>query len=456
MDSPKALEGVRIIVAEDFVVLPFGTMMLGDLGAEVIRVEAPTRLVSRRFTPFPDGIPGKEWWNETGWFHYWFRNKRSAVINIQTPQGRELFRDLVKVSDVVATNFRTDVVKRLGLDYESLREVKPDLVMINVTGFGQTGPWRNYGAFARTIDGYTGLSHLTGYIGGPPLRANPTYMDTTGGMNNFQAIMMGLFHRDSTGQGIHIDASMYEAGISAVGPALLNEQKTGQSPPRAGNRHSWMAPHGCYPCKGDDRWVVIAVNSDEAWRATREAMGNPAWAQDPRFDSMKGRWEHQDEMDPHIAEWTSQRDSYEVFHLLQKAGVAAGPVLNGKDLLLDPQLQDVGVFDKFTHDEERVGTRIYQGRPYQMSRTPGSIDFVSTFGEDNHYVLSELLGLGDAELQSLLEQGVIANDPDEEEKEPPPSADPAAQLRRHALQLYDQDYKAILGLEDPVSSGDDG
>ena len=357
---------------------------------------------------------------------------------------------------MVATNFRTDVVRRLGLDYESLREVKPDLVMINVTGFGQTGPWRNYGAFARTIDGYTGLSHVTGYIGGPPLRANPTYMDTTGGMNNFQAIMMGLFHRDSTGQGIHIDASMYEAGISAVGPALLEVQNTGQSQARAGNRHSWMAPHGCYPCKGDDRWVVIAVNSDEAWRATRETMGDPPWAQDPRFDSVEGRWEHQDEMDPHIAEWTGQKDSYEVFHLLQKAGVNAGPVLNGKDLLLDPQLQAVGVFDKFTDDEERVGTRIYQGRPYKMTRTPGSIDFISTFGGDNRYVLSELLGLGDAELQSLVEQGVIANDPDEEEKDPPPSADPAAQLRRHALQIHDQDYKAILGLEEPVSSGDDG
>ena len=455
MVSPKALEGVRIIVAEDYVVLPFATMMLADLGAEVIRVETPTRLLSRRFNPFPDGVPGEEWWNESGWFNYWFRNKRSAVINIQTPQGRELFRDLVKISDVVATYFRTDVVKRLVLDYERLKEVKPDLVMMNVTGFGQTGPWRNYGAFARTIDGYTGLSHLTGYRGGPPLRANPTYMDTTGGMNNFQAIMMGLFQRDNTGEGVHIDASMYEAGISAVGPALLDTHRTGISAPRPGNRSPIMAPHRCYPCKGDDRWVVIAVNSDKSWESMCGAMGNPDWTKNPEYDSTDGRVTHHSEIDEKISQWTESKDSYEVFHLLQQAGVAAGPVLNGKDLLLDPQLQAVEVFDTFNHDEERVGNRIYQGRPYSMSRTPGSIGFVSTFGEDNQYVLSELLGRSEAEIKALFDEGVLASEPDEEEKEPPPTADPEAQVRRHALQSYDSDYKKILGLEESVSSGGD-
>ena len=179
----------------------------------------------------------------------------------------------------------------------------------------------------------------------------------------------------------------------------------------------------------------------------RQARGDPAWARDPRFDTSQGRWEHRMEMDRHIAAWTAHLDSYDAFHTLQRAGVAAGPVLNGKDLLLDPHLQARGFFERATSAAERVGTRVYPGRPYHLSRTPGSAEPPSPFGQDNGYVLRELLGLSDAEVAGLVEQGIVAAVPDPGEQESPEWEPPQAQLRRHAIQLYDPDYKQVLGLQ---------
>ena len=448
MSTPRALEGVRVLAAEDFLVLPWASMLLGDLGAEVIRIEGPSRVVSRRFVPFPESEPGPQWWEESGTHHLWYRNKRSAAINLQSPRGRSLLQELVKLSDVVASNFRADVTQRLGLEYEVLRRVKPDLVMVNVTGFGQTGPWRTYGAFARTIDGFTGLSHLTGYAGGPPVRANPSFMDMTGALNNAQAILLGLLHRDATGQGIHVDASMYETGITAIGPALLEAQRTGASPPRSGNQQDWMAPHGCYPCRGGDRWVVIAVGSDDAWRRLRGVMAEPDWAQDPRFDSTLGRWEHREELDGEMGAWTATQDAGDVFHLLQEAGLAAGPVLDGRDLLLDRHLQARGFFERHDSAVQRVGTRVYPGRPYRLSRTPGGSGPAATFGADNDYVLRELLGLSEREVDALIAEGVVATAPDAGEREPPETQRPRDLLRRHAIQRHDPDYREVLGLDE--------
>ena len=447
MTQPQALKGVRILVVEDFLVLPWASMLLGDLGAEVIRVEGPTRLPGRRFRPFPDSAPGPQWWEESGTHHLWYRNKRSVAMDLRTEQGQALFRELVKLSDVVASNFRTDVMERLGLEYEVLRRLKPDLVMVNVTGFGQTGPWRNYGAFARTIDGFTGLSHLTGYLGGPPVRANPSFMDMTGALSNAQAILLALLHRDATGQGMHIDASMYETGVTAIGPALLEVQKTGVDPPPSGNEHPWMAPHGCYPCQGDDRWVVIAVDSDKAWEGLRRAMGDPAWARDPRFDTVIGRHEQRSELDARLTAWTARQDAYHLFHTLQGAGVAAGPVLDGKDLLLDPHLNQRGFFERQDSSIERVGTRVYPGRPYLLSRTPGVTRPAASFGADNDYVLRELLGLSPDQVRRLTDEGIVATEPDPDEREPPEAQAPEELLRRHAIRRYDPDYRRILGLE---------
>ena len=447
MSVPQALEGIRILVMEDFVVLPWASMLLGDMGAEVIRIEAPTRLVSRQFSPFPEGKAGPEWWNESGSFDLWYRNKKSLVLNIQSPEGKEIFHELVKISDVVASNFRSDVMERLGLSYGELRKLRPDLIMVNVTGFGQTGPWKNYGAFARTIDGFTGLSHLTGYVGGPPVRANATYMDMTGALNNAQAIMLAILQREQTGEGAHIDTGMYETGVNAIGPAVLKVQQNGEISPRRGNGHETMAPHGCYKCTGEDRWVVLAVDSEEAWNGLKTAMGNPEWAESTEYHSSDGRIKHQDTIDAKINEWTSPQDSYDVFHILQENGVAAAPVLNAKDILLDPQYKAMGFFEKITKEIETVGTRIHQKVPYRLSKTPGYTKMMACFGEHNRNIVVELLGKSDEDLSMLVEQGVIFYEPDQQEIQAPPSPDRNDLLARHVVQIYDPDYKKILGMD---------
>lgn len=447
MTTPQALEGIRVLVMEDFVVLPWASMLLGDLGAEVIRIEAPTRLVSRQFTPFPEGKAGPQWWNESGAFDLWYRNKKSVVLNIQSPEGKEIFHDLVKICDVVASNFRADVMARLGLSYEELRKLRPDLIMVNVTGFGQTGPWKNYGAFARTIDGFTGLSHLTGYVNGPPVRANATYMDMTGALNNAQAILLAILQREQTGKGAHIDAGMYETGVSAIGPAILKTQQNGEVSPRRGNGHETMAPHGCYKCLGEDRWVVIAVDSDEAWTGLKSAMGNPKWTNTCEYSNVAGRLKNREQIDVNINDWTSTQEAYDVFHSLQANGVAAAPVLNGKDILLDPQYEAMGFFEKFTKNIETVGTRIHQKVPYRLSQTPGYTKMMACFGEHNRNIIVDLLGKTDEELSMLVEHGVIFYEPDPQEQQPPPSPDRNDLVARKVIQIYDADYRTILAME---------
>ena len=444
----KPLEGIRIVVAEDFLVLPWASVVLSELGAEVIRVEAATRMVSRRFTPFPDTEPGAEWWNESGTFSLWYRGKKSVVINMQTEQGQKLYHELVAISDVVATNFRADVQERLGMVESTLRAIKKDLIILNVTGFGSTGPWRNYGAFARTIDGYTGLSQLTGYKDGQPVRANASYMDMVGGLNWAQALILALMHRDKTGEGTTIDGSMYETGINCIGPALLEVQKTGVSPERRGNQHQWMAPHGVYKCKGLDRYVAIAVSTDEMWRTLVQAMGSPKAAMDARYQTVEGRWEARDELDKLVGAWTESRDAKEIFQALQKVGVAAAPVMDAKDQLLDPHLRGRDFFEKYTNPKnERIGTRLQVRRPYKFSKTGLNPQWVADFGEHNRYVLGDLLGHSAEEIDQYISDGIVSELPDVEELEAPPTATPQRLVESKSVEFFDPDYKKILGIQ---------
>lgn len=446
-EKRKPLQGVRMLVLEDFLVLPWASVLLAELGAEVIRIEAGTRMVSRRFTPFPDNEPGAEWWNESGTFSLWYRGKKSVVLNMQSAKGRELFNELVKVSDIVASNFRADVQERLGLVESGLRKIKKDLIILNVTGFGSTGPWRNYGAFARTIDGFTSLSHLTGYVGGEPVRANDSYMDMTGGLNWAQALILALMHRDKTGEGVNIDASMYETGIMNTAPAILEAQKTHDSPPRRGNGHEWMAPHGCYQCKGHDRWLVVAVDNDAMWKAMKPVMGNPKWADDKRFDTNQGRFQNRAELDQHIASWTADRDNKDLFHAFQKAGVNAAPVFDAKDIMLDQHIEARGFLERFTSPKERVGKRIQPQRPYKFSGSGLTPQWVADFGEHNRYVLRDLLGHTDEEIELFIADGIVSEIPDIEELDPPPTSSSKRLIESKWGETYDPDFKKILKIE---------
>ena len=205
MGDNTVLQGIRVLSLEQVHVLPWGTAFLADFGAEVVRVESATHMNDRRSGPFPDQVPGEEWWNEGGTFAYWARNKKSLCLDVTQPQGKEVFLKLVARSDIVTDNFRPGTMQRLGLDHDSLTQVKPDIITLSCTAYGHTGPWRAYGARARTVDAVCGLSSLTGYEGGPALRASSNYMDHSGGLNVAYALLLALYQRRKTGAGMRLD-----------------------------------------------------------------------------------------------------------------------------------------------------------------------------------------------------------------------------------------------------------
>ena len=436
MTNPKPLEGVRVLSLEQVHVLPWGTAFLADFGARVVRVESAEHMNDRRSGPYAEGTPGEEWWNECGTFAYWARNKQSICLQVAHPLGRETFLRLVENADVVTDNFRPGTTRRYGLDHDSLAAVKPDIITLSCTAYGHTGPWQAYGARARTVDAACGLSYLTGYEGGPSLRASANYMDHTGGLNVAYALLLALYRKRKTGQGARIDLSMYETGVSCIAPAILEAQR-GVSRPRLGPSHLWKAPHNVYPCLGDDRWIAITVTDDDEWRSLRRAMGEPDWAGDASLDTAEGRHADRQSLDARIAQWTAEYVCQELFHLLQSHGVPAGPVNTANDLVSDEHLWRRGYFEVFDNpNTSHVGPRVFAGRPFRAPDIPLSLHLASSLGQHNMSVLRDMGGHTDEEIQRLVDEGVLSTRPGVLDKPPTdPPRDGAAS--RH----YAPDYR---------------
>ncbi len=447
----KALEGVRIIAVEDFLALPFGTMLLADLGAEVIRVQSPTRMIVWTMGPYPDFTPGPRYYDHNGTYDSWYRNKKSLTLDFAKPKGVQLFKELVATADIVMENNRPGVMKKFGLDYEELRKVKPDIIMVTSCGYGHRGPWGSYGAFARSIDAMCGMSNACGYVGGGPVRANTSYIDTTTAWHNATAAMMALHYRRRTGKGQWVDHSMYETGVTCIGQMILDYQVNGRTEQRIGNRHSIWAPHGCYSCAGNDDWVVIAVTNEAEWKKLCEAMERAELATDERFADPLSRHDNQDVLNAIITEWTKVRDRREVAALLQASGVPAAEVNRIKDLYLDPHFKARGFFQWYARPDARemgdsVRSRPYPGWPFKMSKTQPSIESIPNFGEHNEYVLGSILGKSRAEIAQLYEDGVIAKEPADAEQMRPKPSKPGSEVGRGGVYQVDSDYKSVLGL----------
>jgi benzylsuccinate CoA-transferase BbsF subunit len=441
MAQQAVLAGVRVLSLEQVHVLPWGTAFLADFGAQVIRVESADHMNDRRSGPFPDGEPGDEWWNEGGTFAYWARNKESLCLDVTAPHGKEVFLKLVAHSDIVTDNFRPGTMLRLGLDHDSLTKIKPDIITLSCTAYGHTGPWRAYGARARTVDAVCGLSYLTGYEGGDSVRASSNYMDHTGGLNVAYALLLALHRRRKTGKGTRIDLSMYETGVSCIAPAILEIQR-GITRPRLGTAHTWKAPHNVYRCQGDDRWIVITVSSDDEWQRLRAVMGAPAWAMAPRFDTVSGRWQHRRELDEQIGKWTATHDNEALTHLLQAHRVPAGAVLTARDLAANSHLRERGYFEVFTNENApRVGPRVYAGRPFRIPNIPEALALVSALGQHNVQILREVAKLSEDEMQQLLDAGIIAIRPKDPTK---PAATTSRGDVRERGTWFDPDYQALV------------
>ncbi len=398
-----ALRGIRVL---DFTWIhagPSATRILSDQGAEVIKVESNNALSVV-------GGPASATARGLGQRHNWNAGKLSISLNMKTPQGIDIARRLVAVSDVVAENFSGRVMPSWGLDYQSIRAINPSIVMLSMSGFGRTGPWRDRVSYGQTLQAWSGFTQLTGFPDADPSGPASAYSDAVGGMAGAQAVLLALLHRSRTGRGQWLDVSQFESLTSLLDTLVLDMSANGPAAvsTRTGNRmpHQGGAPHGAYRCSGDDRWVAITVFTDLEWRAFVDAIGRPDWSSDPRFASCDSRQRNADALDALVESWTSQRAAEDVMALLQGAGIAAGVVQTGADLSRDPQLKSREFFRKVPDHQGEL--RTIESAPYKMSRTPGGATRgAPAFAADMTYVLRELLGMTDEEIEDCAIAGAF-------------------------------------------------
>ncbi|HZP56126.1 MAG TPA: CoA transferase [Dehalococcoidia bacterium] len=455
-DGKLPLEGVKVVDLTQVFAGPTCTRILADLGADVLRFESPNRLDVTRSLILTDNDGQDQPWARASYFIIRNVNKKEMVIDLAKPEGIDVLRQLIATADVVAESFTPRVMENFGLGYEALRQIKPDIIMISLSGYGQYGPMRDFGAYGMGLEPASGISSITGYPGGPPYRSGLSFTDPYSGFVGAGAVLTALAYRRRTGKGQYIDLSEQEAAIPVMGAALLEYQMNQRIPERAGDRSPYAAPQGCYRCAGSDRWAVVSVTSDAEFARMAEAMGHPEWAQDARFATAAARRQHADALDALIGEWTAPRAPYDVMHALQGAGVKAAAVLDGKGVLFDPQFRARNQFDLI--DQPPVGRRPVQrhvaakfGRfdPKARMRAP-------LLGEHNEEVLREL-GYGGADIARLRDEGVIAEKPN---LPVPPQLVSAAlklpydrYLEQGILQALEPDYREQLGIADGADGG---
>jgi crotonobetainyl-CoA:carnitine CoA-transferase CaiB-like acyl-CoA transferase len=383
---------------------PFCTLQLAHLGAEVIRVESAKRTcVTRLLPPFADGRPGP---NRSGYFNQYNQGKLSLGLDLKQPEAIAVAKDLIARCDVVCENFAAGVMDRMGLGYDVLRQIKPDLIMIALSGYGSTGPEREFVSYGPAQVPLSGMSSLTGYSGWPPMHVGISYGDPTGGLHGAVAVLAALLHRANTGEGQYIDLSQQETCIAVLGEGVLEQSVSGAQPPRNGNRDPQMAPHGVFRCAGEQRWVAIAVRDDDEWRRLAAAMGRPDLAADPRFATLAARKAHEDELEELVGAWTLLRGPEEAADLLQRAHIPASVSMNSRDLAEDPHLAKSGFFVHLPHAE--IGTKLHLGIPWRMSATPCAVRHAAPcLGEHTDDVLTRVVGYTPERVAELRGAGVL-------------------------------------------------
>jgi benzylsuccinate CoA-transferase BbsF subunit len=514
--AKRLLEGVKILDFTIVIAGPFITRMMAAYGAEVLKIESRTHPeVFRRFGPFKDDHPApfNPWNNRGGAFGVWNSGKLSLALNLAHPRGVEIAKQLVAWADIVVENFAGGIIKRMGLGYEELKKVKPDIIMLSSCMQGQTGPHANHPGYGTQLVNLAGFSNISGWPDREPATIGP-YTDYIAPRFSLLAILAAVEYRRRTGRGQYIDLSQYEAGIQLMSPLILDNAVNHRVATRMGNRSAFAAPHGAYPCRDcrrdrwcaiavytqeawqsfckvlgnppwtrddrfstlrarreneeelnqhieawtvnllpedvvkrmqeaevpaailhtghelqehnpevkrrspytvphgayrcrwEDRWCVIAVYTDEEWHSFCRVIGNPPWAKDPRFATLEGRKEHEDELDRLVAAWTVNHTPEEVMSMMQAAGVAAGIVATGEDMMdRDPQLKHRRVFRELDHPE--IGKYHGVAPSFDLSKCPAEIERAPLMGEHNEYVLKDILGMSDEEVDELIRESII-------------------------------------------------
>jgi crotonobetainyl-CoA:carnitine CoA-transferase CaiB-like acyl-CoA transferase len=407
---PLPLEGIRVL---DLTVVwsgPFTVYTLGDLGAEVIKVESIQRwdiLVRDRYIDVekirahsPDVHPDAGLWDVGRNWGAMRRNHRSVTMDLTRPEGREAFLKLVEKCDVFVENNAVNVTSSLGISYDVLKEINPRLIMLSMPAFGSTGPYKDYRGYGANMEALMGHGLLRGYPDlDPTYNGSVLFSDAASGALGSFAVMNALFQRHRTGKGQLINMAQAEAVAQAYAQAYMDYSMNGRQQTTLGNRDVSRAPQGVYPSLGDDAWITISCGDDIEFAALCGVMGQPELATDKRFANSLNRYNNQDELDPYIAAWTATKSNIDAFHQLQAAGVTAGPVLIQPDIFDDPQLKARDVWQEVTL--KMTGTHTYL-KPIigRMSKTPLSIRRPApTLGQDNEYVYKELLGYSEQEYQ---------------------------------------------------------
>jgi benzylsuccinate CoA-transferase BbsF subunit len=386
-ETKPPLAGIKIIEFTTSWVGPGGGGLLCDMGADVIKIENPT-------TPDYWRRANKAFYNTGslncgGGFAMNNRGKRSCVLDLKVPQDREIGRQLIKRSDILITNFAPRVMDNLDMGYPALMQIKPDLIMIAASGYGAAGPDREAVAFGVCLEPYAGLSSLIGYPGSPPMPCGTTLSDLAGQTLVAYAALVALHHRRLTGEGQYIDISEVESLIACMPEAVMEYSMNGRVPCGHGNHDEMMAPHGCYRCRGDDKWIAIAVKNDTEWRMFCEVMGTPILANDERFQNGFSHLQNQEELDRIITGWTLEQDNVDLMHRLQKAGIAAGPVYSGEELYKDEHLRAREFFIEHAHPE--VGRKELPGPYVRLSKTPWKVHGPDPlFGQHTEEIIEEL------------------------------------------------------------------
>lgn len=424
MRKGSLLSNLRAIELGDGYVGPWAGLLLADLGVEIIKVESMNRMDMTRgpaslpepdgdtvLPMYPNGEPGERPWNRNAQYNACNVGKYGVTLDLAKPKGLQAFMRLVAVSDVFFSNVAAGVAEKLGITYEALAKVNPEMIYLSSVGYGSTGPYADRVAMGNTIDGAAGLFGLRDYGDGDGTAVTPdTHCDTITALSNTLALVMALYHRQTSGKGMYIDASMVEPCMSHIGEAIMDYTMNQSVQRSLGNRDPKMSPQGCYRCEGEDEWVTLSISSDDEWQRLAAVTDNPQWADDERFSRVPDRMSHQTELDELIGAWTAGYTKDDVMNLLQGAGIAAGAVLNNAEVRGDPHLKERGFFDVI--EEPEAGLHTCPGRLWKLAETETpERRHAPLLGEHNDYVLGEIAGLTPDEIRELEQEGVIGTTP---------------------------------------------
>ena len=400
----QALEGVKVA---SFCWAAAGSWIvkyLAEHGAQVIHIESGRHIDSLRVTPpYKDGISGV---NRSGYFTRYNFNQYCICLDMNKPLAREIAPRIVQWADIVAENYTPGTMEKWELDYENLRKIKPDIIMMRCTSQGETGPHRLQPGVGTHLVGLSGFLHLTGWPDRGSVVPYGAYTDTIAPRLATAALLAALEYRHRTGKGQCIDVSQYETAVEFLAPLVMSYVTNGVIPGAVGNRSHHAAPHGVYPCRGKDRWCAIAIFTDEEWKSLCQVMGNPEWTTCPRFSDPSRRKDNEDELDVLVAAWTINFQDEQLMGLLQQARVKAGVVQNAEDVSLDPQLKHRHYSWELSHPE--MGKYHCDAPAFSLSETPCQITRPAPcLGQDNEYVFTKLLGMADEDFLKLLGEGVL-------------------------------------------------